>query len=205
MNYPIYIKNANGVYTMLPTPTGLEVQCEDVSDAAAGRTEDVTMHKNRIGRTGRFDISYKNTNTEKVTTALQLVKPQYFTTIYMDLELGGEYVCAPMYRGNVKCTVYNGANDIWSNVAFPIITQKGVEPIVCTETQNLPTTGAVIPDLSALGSSPVCTVVNVIKGNVAIQASTNKIFTNPGSKGVVIASDASDNFIMIYVTDTRNI
>lgn len=204
MNYPIYIKNTNGVFVELPTPTGLEVQVEDVSRSDAGRTEDVTMHKNRIGRTARFDVSYKNTNTEKVTTALTLVKPEYFSTIYMDLELGGVYVCAPMYRGNPKASVYNGANDIWSNCAFPIITQRGTEPKVCLSTQTV--TSITPPyaeiDTSILpGSNITCSIINKTSLVVVWNASSSRLIYNNrnGIRSVAIFSDEYDNFFMVYV------
>ncbi len=115
------IQSVDGVSIPAPaSPDGYQWDMEDLSDSSAGRTEDGTMHKNRIGQKIAVSLSWKNLTTAEVSTILKAFNPEYVSVRYLDPMQGG-YQTKTFYVGNRTAPLYNGKIGRWSNLSFKII------------------------------------------------------------------------------------
>lgn len=105
-------------------PSKYVYQLYDVSDPDAGRTEDVVMHKNRIGQCVKLELEWANVSTAQLSAILQRFNPEYITVNYLD-GLNGGYRTCRFYVGDRSAPMYNAAMDLWENVAFNIIEVGG--------------------------------------------------------------------------------
>ena len=105
-------------------PSSFLWKLEDVSASDAGRTEDVTMHKKRVGQVVSLELSWQNISTQEVSALLQAFNPEYITVCYLDA-MQGEYVTSEFYVGNRSSPLYNALKGVWSNLSFNIIRRKG--------------------------------------------------------------------------------
>ncbi len=121
------IASVNGI--AIKCPTSFEWELEDVSSSEAGRTEDVDMHKNRIGQVVAVSLSWKALTTSELHDILTAFNPEYLTIIYKDPLYGDSNDSykrtAVFYVGNRVAPMYNNALDIWESVSFKIIEKSG--------------------------------------------------------------------------------
>lgn len=126
-NYnPIKRLRAEGAteWTTVRCPSGYKWDFEDVSASNAGRTEDVVMHKYRIGQVTAIELSWQNIPTSDVASILQAFQPEYLEIEYLDAQSGG-YRTSIFYVGNRSAPMYNAKLGLWQNVSFKIIERDG--------------------------------------------------------------------------------
>lgn len=105
-------------------PTTYQWALEDVSASDAGRTEDVAMHKKRIGQVVKLELSWEFITTEEVSEILQAFDPEYVMVCYLDAKQG-KFVTSEFYVGNRTAPMFNASSGLWENVAFNIIERYG--------------------------------------------------------------------------------
>ena len=96
---------------------------EDVSKSDAGRTEDGTMEKGRIGQVVNLSLSWGPLTTAEISEILQAFNPEYIDVTYLDPQMG-KYTTAQFYVGNRSTPLYNSALGLWSNLNFNLIKRK---------------------------------------------------------------------------------
>lgn len=116
------IRSVNG--NAIKCPSSYLWKLEDVSASDAGRTEDIVMHKKRIGQVVALELSWKNVSTAEVSEILQAFNPEYITVCYLDA-MQGKYITSEFYVGNRSAPMYNSFKGLWSNVSFNIIERSG--------------------------------------------------------------------------------
>lgn len=111
-------------------PSSYEYVLSDVSDPDAGRTEDVMMHKKRIGQICSLRLAWQNLTTAEVSAILKAFNPEYISVEYLS-PLAGGYKTDTFYVGDRTTPFYhtvklNGVDTgVWSNVSFNLIRQSG--------------------------------------------------------------------------------
>ena len=135
MNYRIYV-DTGSQFVEMPVPSAMNYGLQDISSSNAGRTEDTVMQKDRLGKAPKITLTYNNRDTALVSTALGLVKAEYFNILYQDLENGGVYTYGEFYRGDVSMDVYNGALDLWSTCKFSLIKRSGANGRAVLDTRQ---------------------------------------------------------------------
>ena len=108
----------------IPCPSAYTYKLSDVSAADAGRTEDTTMDKMRIGQCVHLELSWSYLTTAEVSEVLSAFNPEYFEVEYLDA-LRGEYRISTFYAGDRSSPMYNNTVGRWTNVSFNIIERKG--------------------------------------------------------------------------------
>ena len=103
--------------TTVKSPSSFQWELQDVSAADAGRTEDVVMHKKRIGQVVAISLSWQNVTTAEASVILNAFNPEYITVSYIDPK-EGEFVEKEFYVGNRSAPLYNKRLGIWSNISF---------------------------------------------------------------------------------------
>lgn len=114
------IKTVDG--SPVKCPSGYQWSLSDLSDSAAGRTEDTYMHKNRIGQKRKLSLEWKNITTEECSAILKAFNPEYISVKFLDAMEGG-YITKKFYVGDRSSPLYNCKKGIWSNVSFSITEQ----------------------------------------------------------------------------------
>lgn len=114
------ILKVNGV--SVPSPTALTWHLNDISDSAAGRTEDGTMHKNRITQKWTGDLEWQNTTDAETAQILRAFNPEYFD-ITFENPMTGNINTRTFYRGDQEISVrsWHIGNKIYSLIKFSII------------------------------------------------------------------------------------
>ena len=103
-------------------PAAYQWSLSDLSNSAAGRTEDTLMHKNRIGQKVKLSLEWKNITNAECSAILKAFNPEYISVEYLDA-MEGKYVTKTFYVGDRSAPLYNCKKGIWSNVAFNITEQ----------------------------------------------------------------------------------
>lgn len=118
------IKSVDGVSIRAPdAEDGYMWEIEDVSKDG-GRTEDVTMHKNRIGQARALTLKWSGLSLAEGSAILKAFNPEYVDVTYLD-PMEGELVTKTFYTGNRRSTLYSAALGKWKEISFKITTQKG--------------------------------------------------------------------------------
>lgn len=116
-------------YTMIKCPSSYTYKLEDVSESDAGRTEDVVMHKKRIGQVIGIELSWKGVTTAEAYTLLNAFNSEYVQVIYVDLLRGdptNDYLYTDVfYVGNRTAPMYSALLGLWTNISFNLIRQEG--------------------------------------------------------------------------------
>lgn len=116
------IKSVDGF--AVPCPSSFKWKLEDISSSDAGRTEDTTMDKKRIGQIVGIDLEWKNVSIEDASTILTAFNPEYINITYLDAKSGG-FVTSEFYVGNRNAPLYNAALGVWQSITFNVIERKG--------------------------------------------------------------------------------
>ncbi len=117
------IKSVGGVAVKAPSVYKWKLQ--DISAPDAGRTEDGTMDKARIGQVVGIDLAWNNIDTACASAILNAFNPEYITIEYLDPKAGA-YLTDEFYVGDRSAPLYNCKMGLWSNVSFSIIGRTAV-------------------------------------------------------------------------------
>lgn len=103
-------------------PSGFKWKKQDVSSKDAGRTEDVTMHKNRIGEKRALSLSWSCLSKQEIHEILTAFAPEYVHVTYWD-PLDGTDVTKEFYTGDMEADVkwWARGRERYSRLAFDII------------------------------------------------------------------------------------
>lgn len=104
------------------TPSSFSWGLQDVSDSAAGRTQDAVMHKNRIAQKRTLSLSWAAPTPPEMAQILQLFNKEYVKITYPDAMSGKDetrtfYVgdrTAPMKRWTID-------NKRYETLSFDVI------------------------------------------------------------------------------------
>lgn len=110
--------------TTVKCPSSYNWELQDVSASDAGRTEDVVMHKKRIGQVVAVSLGWNNVTTAEASAILTAFNPEYINVKYLDPMAGG-YVVKEFYVGNRSTPLYNARLGLWSNISFKIVERNG--------------------------------------------------------------------------------
>lgn len=113
------LKSVGGV-TGLPVPSVYDYSQNDVSKPDAGRTEDGTMHKEKIGTCVKLELSWQNVSLDKGKTILSAFQNEYLSVEYFD-GVTGSYKTATFYVGDRSAKMYSFKLGIWSSISFNLI------------------------------------------------------------------------------------
>lgn len=83
----------------IKTPSGFTWGLQDVSDNAAGRTQDALMHKNRIAQKRKLSLSWAGPTPQEAAAILQAFNPEYVSIKYPDA-MSGTYETRTFYAGD---------------------------------------------------------------------------------------------------------
>ena len=108
----------------IPCPSSYVYKLSDISAADAGRTEDTTMDKMRIGQCVHLELSWSYLTTAEVATLLTRFNPEYINVRFLDAMSGG-YRNSDFYVGDRSAPLYNALLGRWTNVSFNIIERSG--------------------------------------------------------------------------------
>lgn len=104
------------------TPSSFSWGLQDVSDSAAGRTQDSLMHKNRIAQKRKISLVWNFPTKEETAAILQAFNPEYINVTYPDA-LSGEDETRTFYVGDrsapIKMWTINKKR--YSQISFNII------------------------------------------------------------------------------------
>lgn len=104
----------------VPSPSSYVWSLSDVSTDDAGRTEDMTMHKNRKGQAVTLQLSWRYVTTLVASQILRAFNPEYINVLYLDPKEGGAKR-RDFYVGDRNAPMYNGALGLWEEISFTII------------------------------------------------------------------------------------
>jgi len=122
-----YFKNREdlpGQSSYLLVPSSFSIEYEDVSASDAGRTEDGTMWKLKIGVVRKLEMEWQNIKgSEMVQRLMNAFDSEYMEVKFYDLKAGG-YVTSTFYCGNRSTPLYNGVLGIWSSFKVNLIERR---------------------------------------------------------------------------------
>lgn len=116
------IRSVDGVE--IPTPSSYAYKLDDVSASDAGRTEDVMMHKKRIGQVVGIELAWNYINDAQVSAILKAFDPEYITVEYKDAK-ENSFVTDVFYVGNRQAPMYNARMGLWTSLSFNLIRRSG--------------------------------------------------------------------------------
>ena len=116
------IQSVGGV--TVPCPSSYAFKLSDISAADAGRTEDTTMDKMKIGQVVHLELSWGYLTDEQVQTVLNAFDAEYFQVTYRNAKTNS-FETSWFYAGDRTAALYNSTFGLWSNVSFNIIERKG--------------------------------------------------------------------------------
>ena len=115
------IDSVNG--TEVPCPSAYTFTKQDISMPGAGRTEDGTMWKLKIGEKVKIELSWSNVNDfDAVSIFSAFNDSEYLTVVYFN-PMKGTHDEGVFYIGDMSTAAYNRKLGIWTNISFNIIEQ----------------------------------------------------------------------------------
>lgn len=117
------IKSVDGA--AVKCPSTYKWKLEDISAADAGRTEDYTMDKARVGQIVGLDLKWKNVTTEDASAILKAFNPEYIKVCYLDPK-EGLFRTTEFYVGDRAAPLYNCETGLWQEISFSIIERHAV-------------------------------------------------------------------------------
>ena len=116
------IRSVDGKAVLVPDTYQWEL--EDISESDAGRTEDVKMHKKRIGQVVKLQLSWGDVSIEDAADILQKFNPEYIFVCYLDA-MAGKFLTKEFYVGNRNAPLFNSEMVLWESISFNIIERDG--------------------------------------------------------------------------------
>ena len=106
-------------------PSVYQWKLQDISASEAGRTEDGTMDKMRIGQVVGIELRWNYVDTDTASQILKAFNPEYVRVCYLDA-MAGKYLTEDFYVGDRSAPLYNSETGLWTNIAFSIIGRHAV-------------------------------------------------------------------------------
>lgn len=115
----IFLK-VNG--TAMPCPSAFSWGLQDISASESGRTDDTTMHKNRVGQKRKISLTWNGKDWQTTSKILQAFNPEYIDVTYPDM-LSGTYETRTFYVGDRSAPVkwWWIGNQRTESISFDII------------------------------------------------------------------------------------
>lgn len=107
--------------TQVKAPSSYSFEWEDVSKSSAGRTEDGTMHKERIGHVMAYNLKWNALTYAEMSQILTAFAPEYLNVRLIDPKSPAGYVTKYVYVGNRSGALFNTNTLRWENLSFKII------------------------------------------------------------------------------------
>lgn len=107
-------------------PSGWDMKYSDMSKPSAGRDETGMMHKERIGRAIRIDLTWSALSETELKEVLDSFRPEYIKVEYRDPEAHTGWNEAVFYVGDISYRMYSSALEIFSDVKIPIISRGDI-------------------------------------------------------------------------------
>lgn len=103
-------------------PSAFTWGLQDISDSAAGRTQDALMHKNRIGQKRKISLAWNGLKPQQISDILQAFDPEYVSVAYPDA-LSGKNEVRTFYVGDrtSPMKIWTVNNKLYTQLAFEII------------------------------------------------------------------------------------
>ncbi|MFR5739597.1 MAG: DUF6711 family protein [Coprococcus sp.] len=104
------------------TPSSFSWGLQDISDSAAGRTQDTVMHKNRVGQKRKISLSWKGLTQEETSKVLKAFNPEYIKVTYPDA-MSGTDETRTFYVGDRSAPVkiWTIGNKRYESISFDLI------------------------------------------------------------------------------------
>lgn len=96
----------------------------DISREDAGRTEDMVMHKNRIGQSVELELGWSYLPFDKASTVLNAFNPEYITLTYRD-PMKGENDTRDFYVADREVPIYNHKLGLTGEFTITCISKDG--------------------------------------------------------------------------------
>lgn len=84
----------------MPCPSSFEWGLQDISAAESGRTDDTTMHKNRVGQKRKLKVGWNGPDWNTACMIVKAVNPEYIQVTYPDLLTGNKHEVRTFYVGD---------------------------------------------------------------------------------------------------------
>lgn len=112
----------DGVY--VKDPSSLTWGLMDISSEDAGRTEDTTMHKNRLGQKRKLSLVWNMPTPAEASAILTAFNPEYFKVTYHDV-MDNKLETRTFYSGDreVPFKMWNVNQKYYSSITLNIIEQ----------------------------------------------------------------------------------
>ena len=101
-------------------PSKYKWSLQDVSSSDAGRTEDVLMHKNRIGQKVKIELEFRALTTAECSQIMTVFNPEYVNVNFLDA-MAGTYLTKTFYVGDRATPLWSSNKGIWESLSFSII------------------------------------------------------------------------------------
>lgn len=88
----------------MPCPSVFSWGLQDISAAESGRTDDMTMHKNRVGQKRKISLQWNGKDWATTSKILKAFNPEYIQVRYPDM-MSGEYETRTFYVGDREAPV----------------------------------------------------------------------------------------------------
>lgn len=109
----------------IPCPSSYVYKLSDISAADAGRTEDTTMDKMRIGQCVHLELQWSYLTTAEVSQIMTAFNPEYISVTFLDALSGSYRQNVEFYVGDRSAPLYNALLGRWTNLSFNIIERSG--------------------------------------------------------------------------------
>ena len=83
----------------IPCPSTFEWSLQDISAGESGRTDDTTMHKNRVGQKRKLKLAWIAKDWQTTSKILRSFNPEYINVRYPDM-MSGTYQTRTFYVGD---------------------------------------------------------------------------------------------------------
>ena len=83
----------------MPCPSYYKWGLKDISSSESGRTDDMLMHKNRVGQKRHISLAWNGPTWEVSSMILTAVNPEYINVTYPDM-MSGKYETRTFYVGD---------------------------------------------------------------------------------------------------------
>ena len=113
----------------IPCPSAYVYKLSDISAADAGRTEDTTMDKMRIGQCVHLELRWDAVTDNDLYTILTAFNPEYISVTFRDgltsPSVNNGFRTSTFYVGDRSAPLYNTVTKRWTNLSFNIIERSG--------------------------------------------------------------------------------
>lgn len=103
-------------------PSSLKWKKSDVSGKDAGRTDDIIMHKNKLGEKRTLSLGWINLSKQEIHDILAAFDPEYVEVTYWDPKDGADCT-RTFYTGDMEANVkwWAKGRERYSTLSFDII------------------------------------------------------------------------------------